>query len=312
MFSYHYKRSLGLGAALAFLSIVLVAFSGGATAGQSKCCVWRVTNAKAPFYLVGSVHALSPRDYPLPAPYEVALKDSKQLIFEVNPKLSEEFANQFEVAGKYPPGQDITTRLHPKALAWMRQHLSTVKVRYNNAKKNYDVALGTFDQSKQFRAWYIAQNYIGFSSYSDVRYKYGVDSYLAGKARKSGKAIGGLESVAQHVAVFGGMSDSDGQIVLLDRIIYSQQDDASFGRLRSAWRHGKVDSMWDQDARLRKEAFWIARRLVDDRNIRWIPRIEAEIKSGKPTTIVAGALHFAGPNSVVTLLQKRGYTIEQL
>jgi uncharacterized protein YbaP (TraB family) len=28
--------------------------------------------------------------------------------------------------------------------------------------------------------------------------------------------------------------------------------------------------------------------------------------------IVAGALHFAGPRGVISLLQKRGYKIEQL
>jgi uncharacterized protein YbaP (TraB family) len=312
MFSYYHKRSLGLGAAWAILSIVLIALSDGATAGQSKCCVWKVTNAKAPFYLVGSVHALSSRDYPLPPPYEIALKDSKRLLFEFNPNLGDEFAKKFEAAGKYPPGQDVTTRLHPKALAWMRQHLQTVKLQYNKAKKNYDVFLGSFDQSKQYRAWYLAENYIGIPNYTSISYKYGVDNYLAKKARQAGKEIGGLESVDAHVAVLGGLSDSDGQIVLLDTIVYSQQDAAGFGRIRSAWRRGDTEKLWGSDARLRKEAFWIAQRLVDNRNTKWIPRIEAEIKSGKPTTIVAGALHFAGPNSVVTLLQKRGYTVEQL
>ena len=38
----------------------------------------------------------------------------------------------------------------------------------------------------------------------------------------------------------------------------------------------------------------------------------AELKTGKPTAIVAGALHFSGPRSVIALLQKRGYLIEQL
>jgi uncharacterized protein YbaP (TraB family) len=45
-----------------------------------KCCVWRITNAKAPFYLAGSVHALDEDDYPLPAPYEIALKDARKKI----------------------------------------------------------------------------------------------------------------------------------------------------------------------------------------------------------------------------------------
>jgi uncharacterized protein YbaP (TraB family) len=79
-----------------------------------------------------------------------------------------------------------------------------------------------------------------------------------------------------------------------------------------AWRKGNTPALWAGDAQFRKEASWIAARFVDERNIKWIPRIEAELKSGKPTAIVAGALHFSGPNSVITLLEKRGYKIEQL
>jgi len=41
-------------------------------------------------------------------------------------------------------------------------------------------------------------------------------------------------------------------------------------------------------------------------------KIETELKTGKPTAIVAGALHFSGPRSVIALLQQRGYVIEQL
>ena len=108
------------------------------------------------------------------------------------------------------------------------------------------------------------------------------------------------------------MSDIDSEILLLDQIVHGYQDENNFDKLRVAWRHGNTDKLWALDARLRREAPQVAARLVNDRNIRWIPRIEREIKTGKPTAIVAGAAHFAGPNSVVTLLQRRGYTIEQL
>jgi uncharacterized protein YbaP (TraB family) len=36
------------------------------------------------------------------------------------------------------------------------------------------------------------------------------------------------------------------------------------------------------------------------------------MKSGKSTAIVVGAGHLSGPHSVIDLLQKRGYKIEQL
>ena len=79
-----------------------------------------------------------------------------------------------------------------------------------------------------------------------------------------------------------------------------------------AWRKGDTNALWAGDAHLRTKAPGIAARFVDDRNVKWVPRIEAELKSGKPTAIVAGALHFSGPHSVITLLQQRGYVIEQL
>jgi uncharacterized protein YbaP (TraB family) len=53
-------------------------------------------------------------------------------------------------------------------------------------------------------------------------------------------------------------------------------------------------------------------RFLQRRNVRWIPKIEDAIKSGKPTMIVAGAMHFAGPGNVLSLLRARGHTIEQL
>src|SRR5262244_2092071 len=67
-----------------------------------KCCVWRVTNARAPFYLVGSIHALSKKDYPRPQPYEIALKDSTRFVFEFDPTRHAEFQKKFESAAKYP------------------------------------------------------------------------------------------------------------------------------------------------------------------------------------------------------------------
>ena len=82
--------------------------------------------------------------------------------------------------------------------------------------------------------------------------------------------------------------------------------------MHKAWRGGDTNRLWAGDARLRKDAPSIAARLVDNRNVKWIPRIEAELKTGKPTAIVAGALHFSGPRSVIALLQERGYQIDQL
>jgi uncharacterized protein YbaP (TraB family) len=275
-----------------------------------KCCVWRITNAKAPFYLVGSVHALDEDDYPLPAPYEIALKDAKRFLFEFDPIRSAEFEKKLAAAAKYPPGEDLRSKIHPELLAWLRQNVLAVNDHRLRGKKSQTES---FDSGLGYKPWWIAQHLVDKSSYSnDVSASPGLDDYFLARGQKMGKEIGGLESVDEHVAVIGGMSDRDGEIMLRDALVPHKNSEAEFNRMRKAWRTGDTAALWAGDARFRGEAPRIAARFVDERNHKWIPRIEAELKSGRPTAVVVGALHFAGPNSVLKLLEKRGYKIEQL
>jgi len=271
--------------------------------------VWRVTNAKAPFYLVGSIHALGKNDYPLAAPYEIALRDSKRFLFEFDPNRHVEFEKKFEAAGKYPRGQDIRSKIDPELLAWLCQNVMSAKPDDRRIKRERS---GNFDSQFGYKPWWIAQHLVGPATYSKSSLSHGLDNYFVDSATKDKKEIAGLESVNEHVAVMGGLSDRDSEFILRDALDQPGNDEKEFSRMYKAWRKGDTDALWAGDSRLRKQAPWIAARFVDNRNIKWIPRIEAELKTGKPTAIVAGALHFSGPNSVIKLLEKRGYKIEQL
>lgn len=274
-----------------------------------KCCVWRVTNAKAPFYLVGSIHALSKKDYPLPEPYDIALKDSKRFVFEFDPIQHVEFQKKFEAAAKYPPGQDIRSKISPELLTWIRKNMFTV---IPDAPDRNGERFVSFDNQLRYKPWWIAQHLAAPASYSKASASHGLDNYFVDHAIQSGKEIGGLESVNEHVAVMGGLSDRDGEFMLQDALSHPDNSDKESGRMYKAWRKGDTNALWAGDATLRSKAPRIAARFVDDRNVKWIPRIEAELKTNKPTAIVAGALHFSGPSSVIALLQQRGYVIEQL
>jgi uncharacterized protein len=276
-----------------------------------KCCVWRVVNTDAPFYLVGSIHALSKNDYPLPPPYEVALKESKRFLFEFDPNRHLEFERKFEAAAKYPRGQDIRSKIDPALLAWLRENVLTLN---NDPRRESRPRVGGFDSELRYRPWWIAQHLAAPMSYSksSSSTSHGLDNYFVDHARMTGKEIAGLESVDEHVAVMGGLSDREGEFLLRDALTQPKDGEKDMMRMQKAWRHGDTNALWAGDARLRGQAPTIAARFVTDRNVKWIPRIEAELKTGKPTAIVAGALHFSGPRSVITLLQKRGYVIEQL
>src|SRR6266536_4538430 len=274
-----------------------------------KCCVWRVTNAKAPFYLVGSIHALSKKDYPLPSPYDRALKDSMRFVFEFDPNRGAEFEKKFEAAAKYPLGQDIRSKIDPALLAWLRQNILALQPGPRRGKR---ARVAGFDSELRYKPWWIAQHLAAPASYSKSSASCGLDNYFVDHAKVAGKEIAGLESVDEHVSVLGGMSDRDGEFMLRDALSQPQDGAKESNKMYKAWRRGDTNALWAGDARLRNQAPRIAARFVDDSNVKWIPRIEAELKTGKPIAIVAGALHFSGPRSVIALLQQRGYQIEQL
>ena len=85
----------------------LVSFSAAAGPQSIKSsggrhCLWRVTNAKAPFYLLGSLHILRDTDYPLPGVIEQAIAQSQQFYFEIDPDRMNDFHRKLENASRLP------------------------------------------------------------------------------------------------------------------------------------------------------------------------------------------------------------------
>src|SRR4029450_1755197 len=150
------RSSGGLIALLVALTLIPLA-TDAAPQGKKfpKCCVWRVTNAKAPFYLVGSIHALSKKDYPLPKPYDIALKDSTRFLLEFDPSKHAEFQKKFEAAAKYPPGQDLRSKISPELLAWLRKNMFTV---IPDARGGNGERLGNFESQLRFKNGGVAKH----------------------------------------------------------------------------------------------------------------------------------------------------------
>jgi uncharacterized protein YbaP (TraB family) len=284
------------GVSLAMLIGTAASFATPAPA--TKHFVWRVTNLPVPFYLVGSIHNLSRGDYPLPEAYRRALADSRRLLFEYNPRQREAVARKFREAAKYPAGQDIRSELRPATLALLQKNLWKFNVR--------------FDAVRQYRPWAIALRLLAGRGLVGPSNPGSMDSYLSSQAQRSGKEVAGLETVDEHVAFWREMLDRDGENLLLYTLSRGKAVNVLFEKTRTAWKEGDVATLSATNAGLRQANPSIAQRLFDRRNLKWVARIEAEMKTGKPTAIVAGAAHFCGPRGVVELLQKRGYKVEQL
>ena len=280
-------------AAAGFILLAVCRLASAEVASNGKHCLWRVTNARAPFYLLGSVHALQSSDYFRTPVIEEAIKQSQQVWFEIDPK-DESFAEKLRQAAKLPSGQLVQSKIHPKTYEYLRK-----------------ITLSGMNDWHHLHPWAIAM-ILRNPTLGNPDYRWGVDSYIAQRARYYAKLTGGLETVDEHIHVFSDMFDAEGEVVLLQAIIHARDQAGQFRQDVAAWKAGDAARLYAIHTGEMKEAPTVWWRLLDRRNARWIPRIESAIRSGRPTLIVAGALHFAGPRGVIALLQKRGYKIEQL
>lgn len=297
----HAREPIGRATQLVFLAALL----GAATISAKpeprtaeKHFVWRVTNVAAPFYLVGSIHNLMARDYPLPPVYRRPLAESQRLVFEYNPRRRDALTRQFREVARYPAGQDISGEIRPATLALLKRNSWRFRM--------------PFEEMRHFRPWALALRLLAEQGPVGPSSPRSMDTYLSSQARRARKEVAGLETVDEHVAFWRDMLERDGENLLLYTLTREKAVGDLFDETRGAWKRGDVAGLSAANARLRQANPGIAQKLLERRNVKWVTRIEAEMKTGKPTAIVAGAGHFSGPRGVVELLQKRGYKIEQL
>jgi uncharacterized protein YbaP (TraB family) len=268
--------------------------SAAEVAASGKHCLWRVTNARAPFYLLGSVHALQRSDYEKAVAVEEAVKQSQLILFEVDPKEDQIFAAKLREAARLPRGEQIQGKISPKTYNYLRK-----------------ITINGMAEWQHLRPWAIAM-LLDYPALQGVSSIYGVDNHVAEMARRYSKRTGGIETVDEHVRVFSDMHMIEGEVYLLQAVVHAAEASPQFQLDVAAWKSGDTNRLYAMHVRRMKEAPTVWWRLLDRRNEKWVPKLEAAIKSGTPTLVVAGALHFSGPRSVIALLQKRGYKIEQL
>src|SRR5215472_14788939 len=93
--------------ATGFVLLSLSRLAGAEINSGGKHCLWRITNARAPFFLVGSVHSLQRSDYDTVPAIEQAIRQSQKIVFEVDPKEDAVFATKLRAAARLPRGEQI-------------------------------------------------------------------------------------------------------------------------------------------------------------------------------------------------------------
>jgi uncharacterized protein YbaP (TraB family) len=240
---------------------------------------------------------LKSTDYPLPPEYNRAFDASSRLVFEAEPKSLTAAGPTFLKAGKFPKGDTLKNHVDPRTYDYLRRFFGRLNV--------------PEEKFAQYRPWLIAMMLQASGSHG-FSVSLGVESFLTKRARANGKAIEGLESLSDGVAIFSTLSDRESEAMLLLTFIPAEGGSGQADGIRQAWRRGDADTV----TRISMSAFQdfpsLADRLIITRNQNWMSKIERYAQSKQPYFVVVGTGHMGGPNGLLAMLRSRGYQIEQI
>ena len=133
--------------------------------------------------------------------------------------------------------------------------------------------------------------------------------------QKQKKSFGGLETIEDQIAVFEKIPYSDQAKALVEMIqeIKSGSDKSKnqFKELIAIYKLEDVDGMVEMSSEQFDDMENGQEELLTKRNNKWIPKIAAMSKK-ESTFYAVGAAHLGGPDGVLRLLMKEGYTVKPL
>ena len=267
---------------------------------SQNSCLWSVKTQSNQFYFLGSLHVLKQDAYPLSAAIGSAYADSRKVVFETDIAAMHEPAMQAKMLelGLYPEGQNMLQNLD----ADTRQMLE---------KKMVELGL-PLEQFSRFKPWFMALTLttlelqkLGFNPI------YGVDVHFYNKATADGKEIGALEPVAYQLNLLGKMDKQDQNAFLNQTLKDLSLVNELASDLVKFWKAGDAINLHALLYESFKDYPDLHDRLLIQRNKNWVEKVETVMRENKNVLFVVGAGHLVGPESVVDLLRKKGYTVKQ-
>ncbi|MCV2403195.1 TraB/GumN family protein [Marinomonas sp. C2222] len=268
---------------------------------SQAAAVWEVTSEKSTLYIGGTVHMLSEQDYPLPKAYEAAYLASEKLVFEtdVNGLNTPDTQQKFQQVVFANDGKTIDQKINQQNLSDLKKYLDSRNIPLANVESFTPSFLATYLSL-------IELEHLGFTNQ-------GVDEFYAQKANQDSKSIAWLEEIDEQINFLVELEQLDHDFVMKFGLMELNKISELIDSIRTDWRSGDMEALAKMGiTELLNDYPSIYRSLLSDRNHNWLPQIENMLTDDTIEFVLVGALHLAGPDSVLTLLENKGYTVSQL
>lgn len=263
--------------------------------------LWEVEKDGKKVHLFGSIHIASPSMFPFNEVVENLYDNADVLAVEAD-------------ISDVPSIQALIPQMMYEGDDTVYNHLSAENI------KTYEAACEEMGLSpkllEKYKVWAVGSNILSLqlmnSGYAGTT---GVDMYFLQKANASGKTIEELEGAQFQFDMFNNFTDEEQEAAFFNSLGTIEETVADFEKLYNAFVSGDAKeleaSLTSEEGEVDPVAESVNTQMLHDRNVGMADKIEEYLASDKSYFVVAGVAHYIGDDSVIKMLEERGYTVKQ-
>ena len=269
----------------------------------AESSVWKISKGEKYFYLGGTMHLLSPQDYPLPKEYTNAYRDSDKLIFETDIANSKtpDSQQKFLSVMTYSSDKTLIDDLNDETYLQLKDFLASRNIPIENFT--------------MFHPWATALT-ISIIEYQrfGMTPEYGIEEYFRKSSLSDNKELGSLESLDEQIDFIKSMEKIDPNVM----VNYTLRDLEALPDfikvLRKSWRHGDIESFTTNSSIVKMKAEFpeLYNTFVTNRNNKWMSGLIILNDNNIKEFVLVGTMHLNGKEGLLNQLHLAGFDIDQL
>lgn len=264
--------------------------------------LWVAKTDSSVMYLGGSIHVLRKSDRPFPPEFDQAYNASEILVFETDvEKLNTPEAQQVIMSkAVYRDERTLDKVLSAEAYGKLKKYCLRNGLPLESMNKfKPSIIITTLTMLELEK--------LGFNP------GWGIDTFYYRKAADNDKQIEFLETVDEQIEVITSIGEGNESAFVIWNLDDMENIQDDMYKMIEAWRDGDEAILVEQIIKEGKERFpEIYQEVFVDRNINWIPEIEAYLNTPQTEFILVGTGHLIGEDGIIAQLKKRGYKVEKL
>lgn len=268
---------------------------------KSRGFMYQVEKNGNVVYLLGSIHVGNDAMYPLRKEIKEAFESADFLSVEVNIESDAVDAGKLlEDLGMYKDGTTLRNHLSSEGYEAVVQLLTDLELETN-----------LLDPYKPWFVSMILDSWL--SEESDYDSDLGIDVYFLRQAIEKEMPILELETYESGYKMYDGFSAELQEGMLMGSIYSYYIESDSTEDLSDMWVEGDEEKLSElAESTKSNEEYYNA--MLKDRNILMAEQIDGYLSSKQASTffVVVGALHLAGEDGLVALLEEMGYTVTRI